>query len=343
MASIYPRNGSLWISYYLPSGKRERKPLDLPDTREGWREAEHKCRQVEVMLKEDPLGFKKQVESVKRKITMSQLWTNYSAYRCPPNKKTAKDYKYAFETLKAYTNDVSIDRVTDEVLSGFEKETRESKSPATSAFCLRHCKVIFRWAVEKRYIYESPFVKGLVYDAGGNPPQIFRDEELEEIYKKLRPKIYHQVKFLELSGFRCLDSCNFLKRYVNMDERLIEYHNSKGERAEPFPIYDDLYELLESVPKLDGALLFPYRSPTTLNHYFNKAMKASGIEINGRSIHNLKDTYVSRLIRNPRLSPTEVHFLSHHEDMATTLKYYAWFDTHGLRKKMDKRRKKKVA
>jgi len=130
---------------------------------------------------------------------------------------------------------------------------------------------------------------------------------------------------------------------IDFDNKIIHHDNQKGKRVSPYPIRDSLFTFLANLPRTYTPKVFGYSRKGSVDHEFLKVLRKIGIvpkkgEPRGNadySIHTLKRTYVSRLIKQKELSYSEVHYLSHHKDMATTNKYYSWFDTDFIRGKQN--------
>lgn len=342
MASIYSRNGILWIAYKTPFGKRVMKSLRLKDNREGWTLAKQYKTQLESAIITDPIGITKKSTTVD--LTISVLWQRFQSEE-GRNKaaNTLKFYELSVKKVMIYLGDANIRILTKKDMFDLRDKMLPVEGDQSTAIYLRHFKALLNWAVNGLEIMLRNPMKGVDFKPKDRPILIFKEDEIEKIFAACIPKLRDQCTFLLMTGFRLQESCDLEWSDIDFDAKVISHDNQKGKRMSAFPIRDNLFSFLANLPRTYAPKVFGYSRKGSVDHEFLKVLRKVGLvpkkgEPRGDadySIHALKRTYVSRLIKQPELSSSEVHFLSHHKDMATTNKYYSWFDTDFIREKQN--------
>jgi len=356
MASIYSRNGILWIAYKTPLGKRVLKSLKLKDDREGWSQAKLYKTQLESAIITDPVGIIKTSTTVD--LTISVLLQRFRSEE-GRNKaaNTLKFYDSAARKVISYLGDANIRLLTKKDMFDLRDKMLPVEGDQNTAIYLRHFKALLNWAVNGLEVILRNPLKGVDFKPKDRPVIIFKDDEIDKILAACSPKLRDQCTFLLMTGFRLQESCDIEWGDIDLDNKVIHHDNQKGKRVSPYPIRDILFTFLANLPRTYTPKVFGYSRKGSVDHEFLKVLRKIGIvpkkgEPRGNadySIHTLKRTYVSRLIKQKELSYSEVHYLSHHKDMATTNKYYSWFDTDFIRGKQNvadvnlEKLKKKIA
>ncbi len=342
MASIYTRNKMLWIQFTTPLGKVIRKSLKLKDDREGRSQAKLVKIKLESELASDPLGLI--VRTSGANITLEDLWRQFKNDEGRNKAPGTIDF-YALSVRKTveHIENVSIRALTKKDMFDLRDKMRATEGDQNAAIYLRHLKALLNWAVEvKQFIPRNP-LKGVDYEPQARPILIFKEEEIEKVLATCSPSLRDQCTFLLLTGFRLEESCVLEWDQIDLNSKVIQHHNQKGKRWSPYPIRASLARFLEALPRTFAPKVFRYQRKGSIDHEFLKVLRNVGLvpkkgePRNGAdySVHTLKKTYVSRLIQSKEYSMAEIHFLSHHKDINTTMKYYTWFDVDFIRGKQD--------
>jgi len=338
MASIYSRNGILWIAYKTPLGKRVLKSLKLKDDREGWSQAKIYKTRLESDLITDPAGVVQRTSNTD--LTISVLFERFKSEEGrnkAPN--TIKFYDLAVRKVISHIGDASIKAITKKDMFDLRDKMLAVSGDQGTAIYLRHFKALLNWAVNGLEIIQRNPLKGVDFKPKDRPVLIFKEEEVAKVLSACEPKLRDQCTFLLMTGFRLQESCDLEWKDIDLDSKIICHDNQKGKRLSAYPIQDDLFAFLANLPRTYSPRVFGYSKKNAVDHQFLKVLRKVGLvpkkgDPRGDadySVHTLKKTYVSRLIKNPNLSSSVVHFLSHHKDMATTNKYYSWFDVDSIR------------
>ena len=340
MASIYSRNGILWIKFYTVGGKEVRKSLDLKDDREGRNQARMTQKKIEADLAIDPIGVVSRMSKTKE--TVNELWSQFQKEE-GRNKKasTLSLYSLAVKKFVDYAGDLSIGSVTKHDIFDLRDRMREEEGDQNTAIYLRMLKALFGWAVDTDRLPKNPFRK-VDFQPEDRPIVVFTDEQVDKILAACNPKLRDLCQFLLLTGFRLDESCQLTWDLVDFDAGIIRHHNQKGGRWQPYPLRAALMSFMKGLPKAYSPYVFGYQLKNSLDHEFIKVLRSIGLVTpkgaprkDDFSVHTFKKTYVSRLIRDKQYSQSDVHFLAHHKDLATTMKYYAWFDVDNIKGKQD--------
>ena len=340
MACIYSRNGILWIKFYTVSGKQVRQSLKLKDDREGRNQAKMAQKKIEADLAIDPIGVLSRMS--KTKTNVSELWKQFQQEE-GRNKKASTLSFYALGVKKfiQYAGDLPVGAVTKQDIFDLRDKMRAAEGDQNTAIYLRMLKALFGWAVDIDILPKNPFRK-VDFEPEDRPIVVFTDDEVEKILAACNPKLRDQCQFLLLTGFRLDESCQLTWDLVDFDSGVIRHHNQKGKRWSPYPLRAALLSFMKTLPKTYSPYVFGYQLKSSVDHEFIKVLRSINLvtpkgtsRTDDFSIHTFKKTYVSRLIKSKEYSQTDVHFLAHHKDFATTLKYYTWFDVDNIKGKQD--------
>jgi integrase len=336
MASIQVRNKWLWISYYR-NGIHFRKPLKLPDTKEGMATAKKIKAQIEyesMILKNQELFSNsinlfptntaqpvpvKQIEHLKLKDALQKYFDHRG------DGMTEKSiFGIVMNILiDKICGNISILNVTEQ--HGNELKNwllKNKKSRNTSASYLNHLRVVFNHYVAKKVIPENPIPK-IKWES--KPVTTIPAEDVNNVLNHLKQKdfmvMYYLIKFLYLTGFRISEAIALKKSDIDFHNDVILVHNKKAKRTEEFPIEVELELkalLKEMVKFFDKDLMFGNFNKDNTLKLFNKYLTECGLK--HYKIHDLRRTASSRwaLI----FPAAVVQKLMRHASYSTTLKSY---------------------
>jgi len=334
MASLYEDNGKIFLSYYDPAKGRIRQSLKLNSKdKSAWSKARAIRDGVQSRLKEDPFTFS---QHVKNNRTVRQVLDEFLEKEGSMRSKSTRYlYKLSVGKLEEFLGSTIIDSISTDDLIMLRKSLELKYGKSNSGFFTRHLRALFKWAANRGYVQQYRYTSEAVSKSPEEPVEIFHEEDIKKLFSYPNINFVDQVKFLLFTGFRLVESCDLTWDRVDIDRRVIKHYNQKKSRWSNYPIDERLHELLTRLQKSKrGDYVFHYRSKHSMDKLMLDAKDKLKLR-DGLVIHSLKATYVSSLIKNKELSLSEVHFLSHHTNPATTLKFYAWFDVDSIRKKID--------
>jgi integrase len=345
MSSLYYRNKTVWIGYSIKNIRIDRstkiKVKVIKYDKEGKpifpTEALAEQRKTDARIE---LNNIEELRHKKiNKITTQEAFDRFIAeYGGTKSQSTIRLYKLGFSKLKELFGEMYIRNLKYSDFYEFRKHWLEKDGEQNTANYLRHLSSFFNWAAsdEVAIIEKSPITRKVKIYPSPKPPEIFTPQELNKLEKHSDPKLWNQIRFLLLTGFRSGESCTLTWDALNFKEKIITHHNVKGKRWNNYPMYKELREFLFGLPRNGSSYVFHYRNSSGLYHAFRDVMDKDGIKMRSSlNVHTLKETYIYRLITNPKLSFSEVHYLSHHKEIATTMKYYAFFNIKPIRAKLD--------
>jgi len=297
MASIYSRNGILWIQYRV-MGKRFQKSLQLADDREGRSQAAVIKAAIESERTKKTLGIFLTIAQAP--LLLSKLWQAFMDDE-GRNKKpsTLEFYERTQKKSLEYLGDMNVKAIDRKTMFDLRDALRRAEGDQNAAICLRHLKAMFGWAADNGHIPMNP-LKRVDFSADSKPVVIFRPDEIERIFAVCHEKLLHQCQFLLLTGFRLQESCNLRWDMIDYDKNIIKHHNQKGEYWAQYELDSKITEFLKSLPRTYGPYVFGYRNRVKINREFLLALRKTGLVpkkgvLEGKpvySIHTLMKNYL---------------------------------------------------
>jgi integrase/recombinase XerD len=298
--------------------------------------------QVEAELAANTLGMI--AKTATADTTLNELWRRFKDGKGRnKSKNTLSFYELAVKKVAPFIGDASLRAITQKDIFDLRDRLRKTEGDQCAAIYLRHLKALLGYAVNDLQILLHNPVKGVDFKPKDRPVLIFKEDEIKKVLEACPEKLRHQCTFLLMTGFRLQESCDLKWSDIDFESLTIAHDNQKGKRLSAYPVRDELGAFLLTLPKAYAPRVFGYSRKGSVDHEFLKVLRKVGLvpkkgEPRGDatySVHTLKKTYVSQLIQKPEISSSEVHALSHHKSLETTNKYYTWFDTDGLRKKLN--------
>ena len=272
--------------------------------------------------------------------TVSQVLESYlgsAGSNLRPNSVRCK--RIAVRELVRFLGDVPVASISrDDLFEWKAAILKKDISPHTAASWIREVSPLFRWAVDEGMIDRSPVARGFKMNPPVQPPEVFTDDEREAILNaaKNKPHLHHALWFLWETGFRVGEMTNLkwtrnattsdYAGYLDFEGNTIWAWNEKERRYDAYPM-KGVRVMLEGLPRVGEWVFTAPRGgridPVKFNRELKRICRALKIPP-GRTVHSIRKSYCSRLIRQGVDFGT-VHKLMRHRDPATTMRYYAQF------------------
>lgn len=333
MASIRVRNNTYYLDYYDEAGKRIRRSLNLPATRENKAKALLEKKKIEFELSAGIYKEKQKRIENKNKLLNDGL-NEYLASKQKLSIRTVEDYKFVFGKLVARFGNTAINKITTDKIEQWEKELKlDDVSENGIASYFKKLRVIFNYFKAAGWIEENPIPKRTM---NFKDPVIIPRKDLEDILEKLKiknRKYYKAVVLLLLTGMRISELLRLTFEDIDFRENILIIRNTKGHRADKFPLYDELrLFLLEEFPNRTGKL-FDYKNKDSMKFFKHFLVKEGYKDYN---FHNLRKTFISKLI-NSGMSVYDVMTLARHKSIQTTLRHYTAAELSRMGKEISQR------
>lgn len=348
MAAIRSKDGKLFIDYRV-NGERRREFLKLADTRENRKLAEIRRKEIEY---ENATGLLSERirRSNKKGMILTKGLAQFLESKSEIRNSTRANYRQAMEKLIKYTGDISINKITPELVKEVREKlktdkykpnitrkstAKENKKQETKEIKLKVIKentiisyfhklrIMFNYFVKQKYIEVNPIPSQKLKL---NRIVTIPDKDLGDILSKLKlqnREHYKVVMFLLLTGLRVgeLIGLSFEKN-IDFREEVLRVWNFKKDREDLLPLYPELLEFIRNEWSFYSGLLFNYKSAHSLKFY-DRFRKREGYD--KYSFHTLRKTFISKLI-NSGMSVYDVMTLARHKNIETTLRHYSLAD-----------------
>ena len=277
MAGMRKLKGKWYIRVYLPDGREKLLPTRTGDRKlaEGYkrkieeREFLVRARLADIVLQASVTLF----DAIKEYLKEGQS-------RNMP--ETHRTYPKAMADLKACWSNLSLAQITPQHLSILQQTLSARLSPTTVNIRLRTIRAFLNWAVNSGRLEQLPGKIKLV-KVDDLLPKFFHPDEIDKIFAKVTDPIMKATfRVLAETGLRRSEIFN-----CTLENGYLHLHQTKGRRdrlvALPPELLDDFILATEH----------PYK-PDSLSKAFLKAIRQSGIEQRGRSLHSLRHTFALR-------------------------------------------------
>lgn len=333
MASVRVRNNTYYLDYYDEAGRRIRRSLNLPATRENKPKALLEKKKVEFELSAGIYKERQRRINNRNKLLREGL-NEFIAAKQKLSKASVADYKFVFGKLVTRFGDVRINKITKDSIEKWERELKlDEVSDNGIASYFKKLRVIFNFFISSGWIEENPIPKRTMIF---KDPVIIPRKDLEDILEKLKlknRKHYRVIVLLLLTGMRISELVRLTFDDIDFRDNILIIRNTKGHRDDKFPLYDELrLFLLEEFPNRTGSL-FDYKSKNSMKFFKNFLIKEGYKEYN---FHNLRKTFISKLI-NSGMSVYDVMTLARHKSIQTTLRHYTAAELSRMGKEISQR------
>lgn len=214
-------------------------------------------------------------------------------------------------------------------------------SPATIAKKLRYVRAALRKAVKRGYIGRSPMEGWQWQREEETAPRIVTPEE-EAAITQAAKELYGQAAaaFIRVgveTGARRGEVLGLTWDRIDLDGASIHVTRTKGKRDRLVPVNPEIAAMLRKLyvqTQQDGG---PFAAiAANIDRIWERSCLQAKVE--GATIHDLRRTCITRLIRAGVPLPT-VQKLVGHADIKTTLKFYNWTSEQDMREGVAKLRR----
>jgi integrase len=336
-----PGSSFLWMQF-----NGVRRSSGLPDTPENRRIIGAIMDKAYMRMQLDGIDpFRSQIETVTIASAFDEFMATYAQARQP---KTQQWYQQSFEYFFDRHRDkrletLSVQTLMEKALSHQAKGKQGRViSPTAKHTYLRGAMAFLRWAHRKRYLkdaIDAAHLASYVEHVPRKEPKVYTDAELTRIVARLRAEGESEVALIvelgAVTGFRIHELLELRRSWFREDHIVVESKDHR--RIERFPLWSEAREVISRIPMRDDDMLFGLppgqNSSDRIRWRFAQAMKAEGIEADGRSLHVLRKTFISRVCRSGM--PLDVAAKVCRCTVAVMMEHYRHFSVGELTKRMD--------
>lgn len=277
MAGLRKLKGKWYIRVYLPNGKEKLLPTKTRD-------------------KKLALAYKRKIEEreflVRAKLAEDLDLDNESLFKainqflrdCKVRLRTntCESYRLAMDNLSKCWGDIPLKQISSEHHTRLKQFLASWLKPGAVNVRLRAIRAFLNWLVSTSKLDRLPCKLTLIKVDEGLP-KFFTPAELEKVFAQVKDlKIKAAFRVLAETGLRRSELFN-----CTLEDGFLHLHHTKGRRDRLVPLPPTL------LPDFLLATEDPYR-PNTITQAFTAALRASGIEPKGRSLHSLRHTFALR-------------------------------------------------
>ena len=184
MASIRKINNHYHIDYYDEAGKRHRVALGIKASKENYKLAVIELKKIEYELSAG-IYLEKQKRDKANK-NMKDAYDEFIKTKNKLSEKTVKDYEWVYEKFTKHTGNISVKKVTREIVDRWEEQLRiDEVSDNGIASYYKKLRVIFNYYKSLGWIKENPIPKKeMIF----KDPVVIPRKDLEDILDKLSQK-----------------------------------------------------------------------------------------------------------------------------------------------------------
>lgn len=294
------KNRRLYITF---KGKRISTGLD--DTKAGWA----KARDILQKMNEESVNKRFGLSKKQREVTVYQAFALYITERKNTRaRKTVEADGNAFKAFfpKNFLLTETIIREGREVslLEIYLRKaiTENRKSSSTLHIYLRSINVFIGWLYEEGYIKHLIHVKKLaklIRSEPKKPIRVYTDQEIQLITQSLRKTHYSllasAIELMVHTGMRIHEVLEM--RWSDIYKDTIRIESKDHTQTQVVIVTDNIKKIIESIPH-KGDKLFPWstESDGRLRNALYNAMKENNIPRDKRSFHEMRKTFITRLI-----------------------------------------------
>lgn len=347
MASIYAdKNGYLFLKHSV-NGKPKVESLKMKDTKDNRKKAEFIKKQKEIEIK-----LNNHAQPLKD-ITIEQAYIGFIKHK-DFAVKTVKVYRNLFDKIYTILNKNSfLSEVNNNFVLNF-KNSMSGLSENSKALYLRHLKVFVNYLLKNKFIthevnIEIPKLEtkqiSVIPEEHQDLILSYLSKDNVEMFEKIidnnisygmyktedKLRQYEFIKFLVLTGFRKTEALALRWENIDFDNKVIIVRNFKGKRTELFPMHEELEHLLVKMNKDRGDKLFLHSSDGTKFWY----RMLNTLKLPKYGLHMIRKSFATKLVKN-NVSVFDAMKLLRHQDVKTTIKYYAKADMQKLSDELNK-------
>jgi integrase len=171
-------------------------------------------------------------------------------------------------------------------------------SPRTADYGKQVLSAVLSFAVDEGKLATNPCLGIKNLYSVDRSDRIWQAEDLEKLAKKASPEIMFAVRLAALTGLRQADLLKLSWSHVKRLSIEVRTGKSGGKTTAVIPIYKELRELLDQIPRKATTILtnseaLPWRSGFSSS--WNKALKAAGMADADLHFHDLRGTAATRM------------------------------------------------
>lgn len=270
-----------------------------------------------------------------KKLTLSNLFNVYLKY-AETNKKSYKQDKCRISIIKEYFKNTKY--IKDIKANNIEKFKMflltNGRSKTTVNRYLEILSKMFNLAVDNEWLDKNPIKKDMRFPIKNYTVRYLKADEEERLFANC-PTYFKPILITALqTGLRKSNIRELRWSNINMDFRLIEITENKGNKHIKLYMNDILFDMFKNLPKEDEEFVFI--NPQTKKIYSDVGFKRvwyqikkdAGIE--NLRFHDLRHTVGTRLAQANVPIPIIKEILAHSE-VKTTMRY-----VHTAREEMQK-------
>lgn len=335
MASIYPKDNVLYVSYYI-DGKKIAHSLRNPLTNELLRPnkrdkvlAEQLAQEIEMKKNKRPLKtWNLGVSLAVDKFLASKERENISS-------KSITMYKTVLNKIKEeYGNRLLIELTEDVIYDRVQRWKAEHKHNTVVTY-VNYLSFFFNYLQAEGFVKANP-VRRLKYKQ--KRVRVIPEEHFNTYCDYIKPKnieAYNFLQFLWLTGRRVGEACRLHWEDILWDEKLIYIRNQKGKREDEYPLYGKLEDFLKSLGVQKSGKVFVYSDKNPLKFWrkyqidYNKEQKEDKDKLPYYTLHEIRKTFQTNLVRRavPVIDGSKI---LGHKDIRTTQKSYSLIENERL-------------
>ena len=265
------------------------------------------------------------IQKEKIKITLSRLLQIYLKYS-ETNKKSFKTDKCRISIIQNYFKNIKyIDDIKPNNIEKFKMFLiTENRSKTTVNRYLEILSKMFNIAVDNEWLVRNPIKKDMRFPVKNYTIRYLKQDEEKQLFLHC-PDYFKPILVVALqTGLRKTNIRELKWSNINMEFRLIEITENKGNKHIKIYMNDILYNLFKSLPKEDEEYVFI--NPKTKNIYSDVGFKRiwykikEDAKIENLRFHDLRHTVGTRLAQANIPVPVIREILAH-SDIKTTMRY----------------------
>jgi len=327
--AIYKKNNRWYIDYYLPNGKRKREVVSIDGVDPSKINREDAKKALSIRKAEIAQG-KFEIERIEKPIPFEHLAPMYIEW-AKENHIAFEREKTAVNALLSYfkgknANSISVWH-TEKYKS---KRKTEGKMPSTINKELGVLRLMYNLAVKghlRHKLNKNPINEMKLLKIPNKKRRVLNDLEFHELYSACPLHLKPIVLCAYTTGMRRSEISKLRWENVDFRTKYIHLEETKNNETRSIPINDLLLEhLLKLHETTTSEYVFtrpdgkPYTARTSWRYLWLKALRESGIK--DLRFHDLRHTFISRLIVDEKEDFATVMSLSGHKDIRM-LKHYS--------------------
>ena len=254
--------------------------------------------------------------------TLTNVYLKYSE----TNKKSYKQDKSRVAIIKEYFKGTKY--IKDIKANDIEQFKMfllsNSRSKTTVNRYLEILSKMFTMAVDNEWLIKNPIKKDMRFPIKNYTVRYLKEDEEQRLFANC-PEFFKPILVVALqTGLRKTNIIKLRWSNINLEFRLLEITENKGNKHIKIYMNDILYELFQNLPRIDEEFVFI--NPHTNKTYSNTGFKNIWTKIKDKAevenfrFHDLRHTVGTRLAKANVPVPVIREILAHSE-IKTTMRY----------------------